>query len=272
MTGAGLLYWALAGADAIGTPGFFAFRDNAPYWGANTDNAVGGAYELDPATQQPLKARFGPYIDTSRVRASRLNRLLNVANDPDYSPPRGQHFEIEVETKASQMLGQLPRARFYPMFLDTFGGPILYFRADPMGVQAVDFSPNNPQAQGTGRGKYHFRDNSEFLNQSEAPLVLNPSGMQHPLGADGVSPNNPGPFYPNSTNTYDMSSAAFVASLPTNYRFAAYVRNHNSTGVLAPQNADSYLLISAGQDGLFGTADDVTNFPHNGAELNRSSP
>ena len=30
---------------------------------------------------------------------------------------------------------------------------------------------------------------------------------------------------------------------------------------LRPVNADSYLLISAGVDGRFGTPDDVTNFP-----------
>jgi hypothetical protein len=27
-----------------------------------------------------------------------------------------------------------------------------------------------------------------------------------------------------------------------------------------PVNADSYVLISAGADGLYGTADDITNF------------
>jgi type II secretory pathway pseudopilin PulG len=272
MTGAGLLYWALAGADGLGTPGFRPFRTNLSYWGASTDSTPGGAYELDSNTRQPKKGRSGPYIDTSSVKASRLNTTLNVAIDPDFNPPRGQHFEIEAETEASQALGRLPRARFYPMFLDAFGGPILYFRGDPAGVQAVDFCPNNSQAQGQGRGKFHFRDNSEFLNASEAPLVLNPSDRHHPLGIDGVSPEGPAAFYPNSTNTYDMSNPTLVASLATTYRFAAYVRNKNSATVLAPQKSDSYLLISAGQDGFFGTADDITNFEHNGAELVRPNP
>ena len=30
---------------------------------------------------------------------------------------------------------------------------------------------------------------------------------------------------------------------------------------LKPVNADTFLLISAGVDGLYGTADDVANFP-----------
>jgi len=33
---------------------------------------------------------------------------------------------------------------------------------------------------------------------------------------------------------------------------------------LEPARADSYLLISAGADGRYGTADDIANFEHNG--------
>ena len=29
-----------------------------------------------------------------------------------------------------------------------------------------------------------------------------------------------------------------------------------------PYNADSYILMSAGRDGLFGTSDDIYNFGH----------
>ena len=44
MSGAGLLYWALLGADGLGTPGFSAIRSSSPYWGAGTDSRPGGAY------------------------------------------------------------------------------------------------------------------------------------------------------------------------------------------------------------------------------------
>ena len=33
-----------------------------------------------------------------------------------------------------------------------------------------------------------------------------------------------------------------------------------ASGILWPYRADSYILISAGIDGLYGTSDDMTNF------------
>ena len=45
--------------------------------------------------------------------------------------------------------------------------------------------------------------------------------------------------------------------------FADYLHSHTAGqtgGVLKPVNPDKFILISAGNDGLFGTEDDVTNF------------
>lgn len=266
MSGAGLLYWALLGADGLGTAGFSAVRTTSPYWGASTDSRSGGAYEIDAPAGRPRQRRFGPYVDGSAMRVSHSNSSLNVAQDPDYTPPRGQHFEIDVETEAARALGQLPKPRFYPMFLDAFGGPILYFRADAAGMAAVDFSPNDRQADGAGRGVFHYRDNSELLSQREAALVLRPNGRGHPLDVASVSPQNPDAFYPNDANAFDLSDRALAGRLAADFRFAAYVRKE-STSRLEAQNSGSYLLISAGEDGLFGTADDVANFAHHGAAL-----
>jgi len=66
----------------------------------------------------------------------------------------------------------------------------------------------------------------------------------HALLALGV-PGKPGqkhPLYENPKIFYEMSR---------NYRF---------TETNKPQRADTYILLSAGQDGLYGTKDDFTNF------------
>lgn len=267
MTGAGLLYWALLGADGLGTPAFRPTRSGSLYWGADCGNASGEAYELDPATKRPVRERLGPYVEPGALRVSLLNRAMNVASDPDYNPPRGQQYEIAAETRAAKSLNRVPPARFYPLFLDAYGGPILYYRADATGVQAVDYSPNDAPAQGSGRGIYHFRDNSEFLDAGESPLILSPAGLGHPIALPDVSPNNPTPFYPNAENTYDLSNAALVAELPRRHPFAAYIRDARATTALNPQNASSFLLISAGPDGRYGTADDITNFEHHGGAV-----
>jgi len=43
-------------------------------------------------------------------------------------------------------------------------------------------------------------------------------------------------------------------------RFYMNMRSHKSPEVPRPYCADSYILISAGRDGLYGTADDICNF------------
>ncbi len=42
--------------------------------------------------------------------------------------------------------------------------------------------------------------------------------------------------------------------------FENMILNPDITTLKRPYRADSYILISAGEDGLFGTPDDITNF------------
>ena len=66
----------------------------------------------------------------------------------------------------------------------------------------------------------------------------------HTLLALGV-PGNPGkkhPLYQNPKIFYEMT------------------RNYRSTKTNKPQRADTYILLSAGRDGLYGTEDDIPNF------------
>jgi type II secretory pathway pseudopilin PulG len=260
ITGAGLLVWALMGADGAGCPGFVNYKNSSGYWSQGCDARINGAYELDQASRQPKKARVN-FIDQSKVKVSKRNDNVNFRQVAG-SPGR-QHFEIEQETKTAEALGQQPWQRPYPMFLDAFGGPILYFRSDPAGIQAVDYSPDDTQAQGSGRGRLHFRDNSTLLRDQDQRLMLSPKNEHHTLDVE----NAPQEMYPNATNSYDMSNQTFVRNLPRDFRFAAYTRNKNSATTLTPQKVDSYLLMSAGPDGIYGTGDDITNFEHNGAEL-----
>lgn len=258
ISGAGLLYWALAGADGLGTPGFKTFRSGTEYWSRDTDaappsgNDPGGAYALEGVTRDPVHPRVGPFVD------SKLER--SVWNREEGS------FEIPREVEASQGLGVIAPQRNYPVFLDTYGNPILYFRADKAGRLIADDSPigsyikNNPQR----RGIYHFEDNAALLDlNASSPEVLRlsinaaPNGEPHMLswGDDDV------PADPDIANSpYGMSSGERSA-------FVAYIEDTKNASKITPQKADSYLLISAGADGIYGTADDIANFDHNGELL-----
>jgi len=246
ISGAGLLVWAVAGADLLGTPGFQRFRPRSTYWAEDTfaDEGSGGAYELDPDTREPLRPRVQPFIDLSKVELTKWNRNAETSGDPG-------SFEIPIEAEAAEALGATPWRRVYPMFLDAFGGPILYWRADRAGFLVADRSPTD--VSGSERGIYHFRDNSMLLDIASEPLMLTAGDSRHRLVFDYDAPVLPSEIDLNDTSRKD--------------NFAAYIRNKSIEAKVTPHRADSFLLISAGPDGVYGTGDDIANFEHNGAEL-----
>ena len=253
ISGAGLLVWAMAGADLLGCPGFKQFGGVGSYWGQRTsDNPSAsnlGAYAMNSTTREPIYARAAPFIDLSKVTISKWNP--NAATQDGVGS-----FEIPAETETAEATQISPRRRNYPMFIDDFGGPILYWRADPAGKTITDISPTDPDVSGANRhlrGAFHYRDNADLLDQNRNPLTLTPKNENQRLFFNYpvlVDPQN------------DLNITL------TDQNFAHYIRNANVTAKITPYNTDTFLLISAGPDGLFGTADDIANFPHGGAALN----
>jgi prepilin-type N-terminal cleavage/methylation domain-containing protein len=277
ISGAGLLVWAMAGADLLGTAGFRPTRDARArqFWSLDADNIAGGSpatsglHALDGnRNRQPMHQRVS-LVDTSKIRVSKW--------DPNAQTESGGpgSFVIEAEKDASDAVGQRPPKRNYPMFLDGWGYPILYWRADPAGAVAVDKGPHvadtgTPTAD--NRGMYHFWDNGSLLvdrnntqyfgsgyatpaapARQNKPLLLTTRGYN-----SGATPQH-------KLNYFGQNRPAQPTQLQSN--FAEYVRNKATTARVQPQRADSFLLVSPGSDGIFGTADDVTNFEHNSAAL-----
>ncbi len=112
------------------------------------------------------------------------------------------------------------------------GMPILYYKANTARVQHDIDDPDNSQ------NIYDYTDNHDLVMLGK-PFDPPPGGGRHRLAID---PSNPAPgyrFYMNTTND------KLLASL------AAAVR---------PYRADTFILISAGSDGEYGTPDDICNF------------
>jgi len=103
------------------------------------------------------------------------------------------------------------------------GMPVLYYKADPAGT---NHDPNlyAPTITNNNTNIYNFYDNQRLL---EAGVPWDQAQV-HPL-------NNIGTFYRS-------------------------IRNPQITTADRPYRPDTYVLISAGWDGLFGTRDDITNF------------
>jgi prepilin-type N-terminal cleavage/methylation domain-containing protein len=234
MTGAGLLVWALSGADMLGTPGFERFGMAA--WADATGSAQrgtnGGAYALD-ANRQPIRPRSGPYVDGGKVP---MSEAVGAGT-----------FAIAAEKEATGDL--VPR--LYPMYLDGFGHPILYYKADTAGRQMVGLDRAN--YGGNNRGIYWYEDNQTLVdNNSASALKLNQAGRQHELDWDDS-------VYNDVVNTTPQQGEITAAG-----NFIFYVWNQNVKARYEPHRSDSFMLISPGYDGLYGTADDVANFEHGG--------
>lgn len=110
------------------------------------------------------------------------------------------------------------------------GMPILYYRADPSGLM---HDPNQP---GNQFNIYDYKDNHEFLDQLGIPW--DPAALVPPPLVRDV-----------------------FAGTQEGYKFYEMTKNTDirmRSG--RPYREDSYILISAGFDGLYGTEDDVLNF------------
>jgi type II secretory pathway pseudopilin PulG len=118
------------------------------------------------------------------------------------------------------------------------GMPILYYKANTARVQHDINNPDNPQ------NIYDYRDNYELARLGK-PFDPPPDGTPHRLSQEAGQPEGYR-FYMNTTND------KLLASL------AAAVR---------PYRADTFILISAGSDGEYGTPDDICNFDWRYREL-----
>lgn len=126
------------------------------------------------------------------------------------------------------------------------GSPVLYFKADPtkrfrqdQTRRIVDPAVRSEYVQWV----YNFDDNIDILN---LPWLRDPGSVDDPAG---MNPHfyKEDPDYPDSTDAERF------------YRMITQ-RQDSNTNFYKPYNQNTFILISAGWDGIFGTKDDLTNF------------
>lgn len=240
VTGASLLAWALAGADLQGTPGFpevggdpwYDRSGNGLVPCANEPSAsqLYGIYQSgcsSPHTARsgkPVHARSGPFVDTSKMKFPK-----QVKSDEYW-------FELDE-------LAERPRLTSIA-FLDSFGQPILYYKANPAGSEMAGDERED-------QGIYTLEDNAYITGSSDDGLdlgagAIDTSGRHHYMAVRANTSQNP-----------DKWSRSFDRTI---WNPAATVGG----GTIArPHRPDSFILISAGPDGIFGSADDIANFKVN---------
>lgn len=158
-----------------------------------------------------------------------------------------------------------------PVFIDAWEMPILYYAANTKGGYTDKANANITTYDGIAyRGIYTFLDNALFTGFcTEQNCLYYPKwmfkGEDHKLFYPSVWTTNPPatpaawatelakPDYRNSFPYTIMNKDAFES---TGGGDAAAP----GKGSVIPLRKDSFLLLSPGKDGVFGTADDIWNF------------
>ena len=222
---------ALVGWDLMG------FDPNT-VWRRDGLDASGGGGSYDPLIPrargaESLYERKGPYLEVATTKAFHIGDLFNVYGSLD--PCNFVLCDAFGARKITDNSGKIVTA----------GSPILYYRANTAYKTIYPTEPINNRI-------YNYTDNKALLDLGK----LTPTGAvgkPHPLGF-AVGTDYP-VFY---GDKYTFSAAdAVTYGTSTGYGI--------KDPKIPPPNAwpyrpDSYILISAGADGLYGTADDIHNY------------
>lgn len=187
-----------------------------------------------------------------------------------YAPANGldkrRDRYIELETANVFYLGDLfpstqPLAAYTHVLCDVFevpgkrihradgkvvtpGTPILYYKANPASKTIFE---TGAAARVSSDGRiYNARDNAPLVALGRVADGLSPGRVPH-----RIDPSHPANSDP--TQVADPSD-----EFP--YFYQRYIRDPKVQARYWPYRPDSYLLISAGRDGWYGTEDDICNF------------
>jgi len=222
--GAMKLCEAMVGQDLMG------FHPDSHFRSDLEDGQDHLLYDKDPisAADDPdlenLAARKGPYLPSERANAYRMWHLYGRGNTgPAFGGDSEELFVLcdEYARVTNKDTGK------------KVGMPVLYYRADPSGnLHDPNLSYQSSLPSGI-RNFYNYEDNHELLR----------------LGK---------PWDPLSTEDHPLFK---FQGDPEGRRFYE-VTKHTSIKIRMgrPYRPDSYILISAGFDGLYGTEDDIFNF------------
>lgn len=256
LTGAQWLALQLVGADGAGF-----VKDDLKNDTSNSGTADGRInatdwlqwYSLSPAGGRKF-ARLNPLVDQDGKTLRTPAKL--VAEHPEYGDLPAAMTAGSSEWNNDKI----------PMFIDAFGYPILYYAATLGAEQPI--TTGNPSSN-LKIGTYDLSDNAAITGAVESATNGNGNFGRFPVPGPGwdFASANQTPIHPFGVLGYTQGQATWPAS----NTFAASICDRNifdttqrgNQGRLAPLRADSYILVSPGRDGRYGTNDDVRNYPFN---------
>jgi len=250
ITGAHWLPAMLMGFDQLG----YIKRSNVPSKD-NLQKLPWKWYTPDPLNEgKPLQPRGGPYADTNGLAVKKTKDL-----------PGRPNTTLFTSWNDIQDL---------PVVVDAFDQPILYYAANAhgretnmvAGERTVDNNyTGGPQQEGPPM--YFHQDNVPFTGKADsAPEPgwdFGNTGAKHAIALSGA--NDTAKDMVDKVTSQEPAHrdtfARYIVDRKIYSAYAAHPDDAKPTMPLRAVNPDSFLLISAGVDGRYGTNDDVSNLP-----------
>lgn len=228
--GAARLCEAMVGQDLLGFHPASRFRADCTDGAGNHlyDNPPG--FLGSPIPPDNLQARKGPYLQLEKANAYKLKNIYEETADGLIGQLNSELFVLcdEYARVKNKSTGK------------KIGMPILYYKANLAGTRNPtednDYEANPPLSG--PQNIYDYKDNDDLVDIG-IPWM---AGQEHPMDAD--QPDN-------------------IDNDGLGVRETFYFRIHNEKITITdgrPYRADSYILLSAGFDGQYGTRDDIFNF------------
>jgi type II secretory pathway pseudopilin PulG len=235
--GANKLAEAMVGLDMLGFHPSSIFRadgrnkrdealpgdppDMQPYY---VYHAGGDDDPFGETAKENVDARKGPYLELENANAFKMKdvyRDLTLSTEP---------FDDDEDSLVLVLCDVYAERRAHSG--KKTGMPILYYRARTHFTYQDYNVDTDPEGIDIENDIYYYPDNQNLLELG----LPEDQERDHP-----VSDRN-------------------AANEDNWMRFENMIRNTQVTSVGRPYCAESYILISAGKDGMYGTADDIFNF------------
>jgi prepilin-type N-terminal cleavage/methylation domain-containing protein len=234
--GALTLTEALVGWDLLG------FHPKSA-WRADGRNKDGSAMvyldgtESSSEKEKNLKERRGPYLELATANVFQLGNSSAGANDGIFNSVgrflKNTYVICDVFGVRRLTIGSGNAVKTIKA-----GTPILYYRAN---TSSKIFDPNANSQPGNEANIYNAYDNFYFMR------------ILKPVTVDGSLSNKDHPLCGDFKYLFNLDCGD-----PVNHIYG--IRDSKITTIPWPHRSDSYILISAGADGLYGTSDDIRNF------------
>jgi type II secretory pathway pseudopilin PulG len=227
--GAQKLAEAMVGWDLMGFHPDSAWR--ADGLAAGTGNAgIANTVYFETDT---LKKRKGRYVELDVANPFLLGDGVDALFPGVVNPLAPRTYVLcdvftQNERKIRQIDGKMVAA----------GSPILYYKANPASFLAEPTAWVNAPTSGC---IYDARDNAPILNLGRLADATKPAG---------------------SRGLHDLAPGVRTGTQGFEYFYLEYIRDMRIQNRHWPVRPDSYILISAGLDGIYGTNDDIRNFEH----------